>query len=84
MIIKLFSIYDCKTAVYSAVFPCISVEGGKRIFADLVGNADSLYGRHPADYTLFYVADSDDSTGKIIPRDAFDNLGNGLDFLSVK
>lgn len=84
MIIKLFSVYDVKTAVYTPVFPALTCEGAKRQFGDMVGDSNHVYGKHPADFTLFYVADYDDSNGKILPLTAFDNLGNGVDFIVSK
>lgn len=82
MIYKLFSIFDSKVGVYAAPFPALTEEQAKRIFFDMCDRSDNAYGKHPADYTLFYVADCDDAKGIITSLVAFENLGNGMVLLA--
>ena len=65
MKLKLVSIFDAKAAVFSAPIAFPTLGTAERSFADEVNNANSQYGKHPEDYTLFHIGDYDDATGKV-------------------
>ena len=62
---KMFSIYDAKAESY--VTPWFQPTFGlaERIFTDEVNNPESTLNKHPEDYTLFYLGEMDQDTGKI-------------------
>ncbi|QKI28926.1 VP5 [Kummerowia striata gokushovirus] len=42
-------------------------------------DGQSMMSKHPGDYTLFQIADFDESSGAILPLAAHVNLGKALD-----
>ena len=75
----MFSIYDEKAKAFFP--PWFLPEQGQaiRTFGDHV-NSDDNIGKHPGDYTLFYLGSFNDSTAKIalVTPEA---LGNGVEFI---
>ncbi len=65
MQVKIFSVYDVKTAVYNVPMFAHNVGHAVRIFTDQVKNPDSPYNAHPEDYQFFEVGSWDDHTGVV-------------------
>ncbi len=65
-----YSIYDTASGLYSRPIFCQSDGEAKRLFVDLVSDADHAVGKHPEDYSLFRTGRFDDNNGK------FDNEAN--------
>ena len=62
---KLYSIYDTASGVYNQIFQCKTHGEATRIFKDLSISADTNIGKHPEDYSLWYIGLWNDNDGKI-------------------
>ncbi len=78
---KVFSIYDSKAMAYTRPFFVQTHGLARRMFADLANDTQHEVGRHPGDYTLFYIGNWDDQTGFITQDNAHENLGVATEFL---
>ena len=83
MIIRMYSIHDVKSEAYTQPFFQQTDGQSTRMFGDLVNDQDHPFGKHPSDYTLFFVGTFDDQKGtceKITPI----SIGNGVEFLTTQ
>ncbi len=80
MKLMVFSIHDAAAEAYlpPMFFPTKGM--AIRTFADAVNEEGSQFGRHAADYTLFYIGLFDESMGMMEPMTP-DSMGNALQFL---
>lgn len=60
MIHKMFTVYDTAAKAYLPPFFLPREEMAIRVFTDAVNSDSHQFGRHPADYTLFLIAEFDD------------------------
>lgn len=81
MIRKVYSIFDAASSAYGPTFMCITNGEALRAFTDCANSKSHHIGQHPGDYTLFCIALWDDSTGKHSTYEAFENLGNALEYV---
>lgn len=81
MIQQLYTVYDEKADAFLPPFFVPTHGLALRAFKDCVNSKDHQFGKHPADYSLFYLGDWDDDTCEftIVPRKA---LGNGVEFIN--
>lgn len=54
-----------------------------RSFSDEVNNKDSMLGKHPSDYVLFYLGTYEQNTGTFDLTPSPESLGVGSDFVKV-
>lgn len=82
MIQQLYSVYDEKALAFLPPFFVPTHGIALRAFKDCVNSKDHQFGKHPADYTLFYLGDWDDTNCEfdLIARKS---LGNGVEFKSL-
>lgn len=80
MLSNMFTIHDNKAQVYMRPFFFSSDAEAVRSFGDLCNDAQSLCGKHPADFTLFAIGQFDDQSGNLETAAMHRNLGNGIDF----
>jgi len=52
-----------------------------RSFSDEVNNKDSMLGKHPSDYVLFYLGTYDQDSAKFDLTSSPESLGVGTDFV---
>jgi len=77
---KLFTIFDSAAEVYLPPFFVPTEKIAKRAFADCINSDTHQFGKHPDDYTLFYLGeflDTDASFNITTPK----SLGNGVEYL---
>ena len=68
MKLKLYSVFDSKTACFSAPYTGLSDAAAIRSFADSVNDPNSgNWNRHPEDYSLFFIGEINEDTGHLIP-----------------
>lgn len=67
MILRAYSIYDRKSLQYHPPYFASTDGAAVRNFADAANDMQSMIGRHPADYVLFYLGDYDDQKGAMQP-----------------
>jgi len=73
MIIKVYSVFDSKVALFSRPYFSLNDNSMLRSFSDALNepgqNPDAVaWNRHPEDYSLFYIGEYDDLLGKMIPE----------------
>lgn len=56
-----------------------SIDVAVRCFGDLLSDRDTLPGKHPADFSLYKIADYDDVAGDLFPCDRV-VISRGSDF----
>lgn len=64
MLVKWYSIYDDAAKAFMQPFPSSADGLATRMFANLVNDGKSQVSQSPADFTLFFLTDFDDQTGK--------------------
>ena len=72
-----FSIYDEKAQAYLPPFILPDTGMAIRTFGACVNSQEHQFGKHPADYTLYQIAEFDDDTG--IPTPDKKTIHNGLE-----
>lgn len=77
---NLFAIYDTKAEFYGQPFMARTHGDAIRSFTQAVNAGDSQLSKTPADYTLFCLAEYDDTTGEIKPH-VHVHLGNGVQYV---
>lgn len=78
---KMFTVYDSKSELYSKPLFAPTTASGLRMFAAIANDNQTEIGTYPADFTLFETATFDDQTGSISPHKAHVNLGLAIDHL---
>lgn len=71
MILKVFSAFDAKLAVFDAPFYMLTDAAAIRAFSDQVNDSSgqsclAKWNRHPEDYSLFRIGEFNDQTGEIV------------------
>ena len=80
MLLRVYSIYDVKAAVYQGLTFDVNNAVAMRRFSDLANDPRSPIHSHPEDYILFNIAVFNDETGRIEPIDPV-NLAVATDFV---
>lgn len=63
MILKVFCVHDCKSEAFMNPFCMVSSGAAVRAFETTVNDPNTEFGKYPGDFTLYEVAEFDDSTG---------------------
>jgi len=79
---KIYSVYDSKTEAFMQPFFSLTRGQAIRSFTDAVADSNSMLALHPADFTLFELADWDETTGSIVLPSTPISLGLALDFVN--
>jgi len=82
MVLKVFSIFDVKSCIFSQPFFSSHSGTALRSFSDLVQDKSSSVARHPEDYKLYCLADYDDCSGAFVSKPQPEFLANASDFVS--
>jgi len=77
---KLFTVYDEKAATFLPPFFVPTAGIAVRAFKDCINSKDHQFGKHPHDYTLFYLGEFSDDDGQFALVEK-QSLGNGVEFL---
>lgn len=75
MVQKVFSVYDSKAEAYLPPFMMTTKGQAIRAFQDAITDGKSQFCKHPQDYTLFEIAEFDDSVGTYVMHIDKKNLG---------
>lgn len=68
MMSKMYSVFDAKLAVFSHPWYALTDAAAIRSFTDAVNDPNSPrpeWGKHPEDFSLFYIGDFYDDTGHV-------------------
>lgn len=65
--LQIFAVFDKKSIAYSS--PTFFHQKGQaiRAFEDAVNDSQSIFHRHPEDFSLFHIGEWDDRSGVITP-----------------
>lgn len=81
MILKIFTVFDCKAESYLPPFHAGSTGLALRSFADAVNRSDHFFNKHPSDYTLFEIGEFDDQSALYTMLPALLSLGCAIEYL---
>lgn len=76
----IFTVFDEKAETFLPPFVVPTKGLAIRAFKDCINSPDHQFGKHPADYTLFHLANFEDSTAQFDVQ-AKQSLGNGVEFI---
>lgn len=79
MLKKMFSIYDEKSEAFLQPFFLDTLGQAIRAITDCVNDPNHQFNKHPSDYTLFHLADFEDTNAMIEPCKT--SLGNLVEFI---
>lgn len=80
MIKKVYCVYDGVAKLYLAPFLELNAGTATRHFAEACKDPSTNLYKHPADFTLFEIAEFDDNTGVYTPHVTQQNLGLALHY----
>lgn len=63
MELGVFSVYDSQAKAYSQPFYATNSAIACRMIEDVLEDSNHPFSKHSADFTLFHIANFDDSTG---------------------
>lgn len=75
MKLKVFTVFDSKLEAYLQPFVMQSKGQALRAWMDTISDTNSQFFKHPADFTMFEVAEWCPNTGTITAHPAKQNLG---------
>ncbi len=78
----MFTVYDTKAETFMPPFFVPSKGLAIRAFEDCVNSDDHHFGKHPADYTLFYLGSFNTDTAHF-STETKQSVGNGVEFLNT-
>lgn len=81
MIKKVFTVYDAKAELYMEPFMFSNQGEAIRGFIDVCNDPKTVFYKHPEDYTLFYIADYDNSIGNYHALSAKVPLGTAIEYM---
>ena len=76
----IFNVFDSKAELYLPPFFFPNKGHALRAFQDAVNDPTHMFGKHPADYTVFMLGSYDEESARFDLMDAPISLGNGLEF----
>jgi hypothetical protein len=82
--LKIFSIFDIKSEVFSHPFFMTSNGEAVRAFKDLANDRETVVGRHPSDFRLMCLGAFDNVTGEFSESvEHMASLGFGSDYVNI-
>lgn len=80
MIAKVFTVYDSKLQAYMQPFCAQTAGVAVRMFEQTVRDPNTVFAKHPGDFTLFEIGTYDDQVGAFQNLQAKIDLGNAIQF----
>lgn len=84
MILKVFSVFDEKSAFFGQPFFLPHNGVALRSFSDLVSDPQTSVNRHPEDFKLYLIGTFDDNSGGLTSLAQPEFLANATDYVKVK
>lgn len=82
MKLLMFSVYDSMVEAYMPPFFVRARGEALRLFGDLVNDQSSNVGKHPSDFTLMYIGEWDDGSGRVDDSGITVRVISGLECLN--
>ncbi|AXH73680.1 MAG: nonstructural protein [Microviridae sp.] len=83
-VLRVFSLYDAKAQAFGVPFLQPTIGIALRVITDLVSDDSTTIHRHPADFTLYHIADWSDEDGRFVLVIPPAHLGSGDTFVVNK
>lgn len=83
MILRAYSIYDLKALQYHAPWFQSTDGAAVRMFSEVVNDKNTVFGRHPRDFVLFYIGTYDDQHGAMAPAIPLVHLVDGVSLVEL-
>lgn len=80
MILEVFTIFDAKAGAYNTPFYLPTRGAAIRAFSDTVADSETMFHKHPEDFTLFILGSYDDSSAIFSMLETPHPLGLAQDF----
>lgn len=80
MKLNICTTYDSKAKCYTVPALIPSTQSIDRVWADAVNDPNSVFNKHPEDYTLFHIGEFDFESGKLTNYEAKISIGTALHF----
>lgn len=80
MLFKVFTVYDSKVEAYMSPFVMRSRGEAIRAWESTVNDPNTQFYKHPADFTLFEIAEWNEQKGKFENYSAPNSIGTALEF----
>lgn len=77
----IYTVHDTKAETFMPPFFVPSKGLAIRAFEDCINSDDHHFGKHPADYTLFFLGSFDTDSGEFDCVDK-QSVGNGVEFIN--
>jgi hypothetical protein len=81
MLLKIFTVFDCKAEAYLQPFFMKSKGEAIRAFSDTSNDQNHNFGKHPEDFTLFELGTYDESNASIEMLSTPQSLGKAIEFV---
>jgi hypothetical protein len=83
MLLNAYTVYDNKALTYNVPFFTSTDGSAVRMFADLANDTNTQIGRHPSDYSLFFIGGYDDSKGALLPESPLRHVADATSLLKL-
>lgn len=80
MELKVFSVYDIKSKVFSTPFFMLTSGAAIRGFSDLANDNNTTVAKHPEDYQLYQIATFDDEKAIFTAKQPVDLIATAAEF----
>ncbi len=78
----MFTVFDSKTAAYLPPFVQQTKGAAIRAFTDTCNDPNTLFNRHPEDYTLFHLGEFDDYSATFHVLETPLPIGKAIEFMN--
>jgi hypothetical protein len=83
MNLNAYSVYDNKALIYNVPFFTSTDGQAVRMFADLANDPSTGVGRHPSDYSLFFIGSYDDQKGALVAESPLRHVADATSLLKL-
>lgn len=80
---KIYTVYDSKSEAYLQPFFLQTNGQAIRSFSDCANDPNHQFGRHPGDYTLFYLGMYEDGSATFAIEPTPASLGKAIEFVDA-
>lgn len=84
MKLRIYTVYDCKGLFYGPPFYSQTDGSALRAFSEVVNDPSTPIGRHPRDYSLFFIGEFDDQHGEVLSVAPKQHIADGSVLLQVQ
>lgn len=83
MMLNAYSVYDNKALAFNVPFFTSTDGQAVRMFADLANDSNTAVGRHPSDYSLFFIGSYEDQKGTLAAESPLRHVADATSLLKL-